>query len=527
MRVWQRVSRGWARPVAGGADARFAGVPGLAWAGVFAGALMTAAVLRYAGAGAAGAVVAVGAVLLMVPGPGAVPVVLLVVVPVAAAAGAGGTVLLGMAGVATALTAWRLRAASGAFRPVLAELPAAGALIVLVCVSFLLPQTPVRGDRSWTEFLALPAGVLLAVVTACAAVSPRAAARALAATGTAVAVGLLLAGAYASERLTGLGLNPNYLGMYLASALVAAVGLAWQGRSPLWWAAALPCGVALSETGSRGAGLAALAGLVCLLLAGRPWRWQLGAVLAVGAAVLLVPDAWAWAQDLLSGGRDTRELTANTEVRGQVGALALQVASDHPLRGIGYGAFRTYAETAPGFWLRMNTHNDYLRLAAEAGAPALLAFAALLGRALTGRRPGGAPVLRAVCVTSAVGLLFANTLASPVVSVPFWVVLGCLLARPARAASSPGGVPDPAAQRSRELGRSGQQVPPGRTGEPDEEPRLDQGERGVRDGGGEGAAGGAEAGDEEQVERRVEGQRADGRADRVAGAAHPHQVGGE
>jgi O-antigen ligase len=108
--------------------------------------------------------------------------------------------------------------------------------------------------------------------------------------------------------------------------------------------------------------------------------------------------------------------------------FAVRVAAGHPLRGIGYGTFPSHAGAE--FGLHIATHNDYLRLAAETGIPALVAFLGLLWLGLRRPASGDLAVLRAMTAAYAAGLLFANALASLVISTPFWLALGCLLATP-------------------------------------------------------------------------------------------------
>jgi O-antigen ligase len=149
----------------------------------------------------------------------------------------------------------------------------------------------------------------------------------------------------------------------------------------------------------------------------------------LGAAFPAALDA---AEHVAVGRRHAADLNHDTTVRTQVAWFAVRVAAGHPLRGIGYGAFPSHADAE--FGLRIATHNDYLRLAAETGIPALAAFLALLWLGLCRPASGDLAVPRAMTAAYAVGLLFANALSDLVVSTPFWLALGCLLAaaRPPR-----------------------------------------------------------------------------------------------
>ena len=259
-----------------------------------------------------------------------------------------------------------------------------------------------------------------------AAPDPRRVAQLTAGCGTGVAAYLLMRGDQAAGRLVGLGLNPNYAGVFLALATVAAVGMARVGRSRAWLLPALVCAAAVFETRSRGAYLAVLAGLTCLLLSGRPPRQKVFLTLAALIAALVLPGTLN-SQNGLTGDRSTTELAANSEVRTQAALLAARVAFENPLRGIGYARFPDFAESTAGFHISMNTHNDYLRLAAEAGVLALVLFLALMWRGLSRRCSGYEAVLRAVVVAYGGALVFANTLSNLVITIPFWISLGCLL----------------------------------------------------------------------------------------------------
>jgi O-antigen ligase len=230
----------------------------------------------------------------------------------------------------------------------------------------------------------------------------------------------------ADGRLQGFGLNPNYLGAFLALPFVAAIGLAYRHRRPMWLLPAGLCLAGMVATQSRGAFVAGLAGVAIVVMQGRRIRIQvlIAAIAVVAGAVF--PAVIGAAEHLAVGGRQAAELSHDTAVRERVAWFALRVAAEHPFRGIGYGMFPSYADSQ--FGVHIATHNDYLRLAAETGVPALAAFLVLLWLGVKSPAPGDLAVPRAVAGAYAVGLLFANELTNLVVSTPFWLALGCLLA---------------------------------------------------------------------------------------------------
>ncbi|MFI9650064.1 O-antigen ligase family protein [Streptomyces sp. NPDC052040] len=402
--------------------------------GLLAAGPVAAHLALFHGVAAAAGAVAVCFGLVVWPRPDVALLMLLVLVPAAAVVAPGGTALPAM--VLGAVVLLLLRVGFSGARP------RAGLLLIplfaaVVTVSWLLPQESFRVDQAWKTCGLLLVGLGLLGASALAPPDPRRVAQLVAASGAALAACLMLQGEYASDRLTGLGLNPNYVGAALALPLVAAVGLARFDRSWAWLLPAAVCGCAVLETRSRGTFVMVAAGLACVLLARRPLRHKVLIGLALLAVTVALPGTLDSVEGNLTGSRSSTELSANTEVRKRAALLAVRVALDHPLRGIGYAMFPEYARSSSGLGIYINTHNDFLRLAAECGLVALLLLVALLWLGL-GRRPAaGHLVLQALGVAYAAGLLFANALTDLVISTPFWISLGCLLARPADRGAAP------------------------------------------------------------------------------------------
>lgn len=310
-------------------------------------------------------------------------------------------------------------------------------------VSLLHPAVATPAALSpWHDLVGVLTGLAVAASATSAPPDLSLVAKTIAIAGAVVAGVILIDGALAAGRLVGAGLNPNYLGGMLAPPCIAAIGLAWHVRQPAWLFVAAPGAVALVQTQSRGALVAAVAGAGYLVLRERSW-WQRALVVA---ATALLPVLFGNVLiKLLIGGRSATELDANNAIRGEALRLALEIAVQHPLRGIGYGAFPAYAAAAPQIGIFVNTHNEYARLACEAGVPAAALFVVLLVLAMRGRRGDSAAILRAIVVVYAVGLLFGNFMSSMFVSVPFWLALGCLLAggEKPHGAPSRGRVPRP------------------------------------------------------------------------------------
>jgi len=357
--------------------------------------------------------------------PDAALLLLLALIPAVAVADPGGSSLYAVVFGAVGLLLFRITITG--FHAGL-SLVLIGLMACAVTLSCLLPQVSFTHDQ-WKGCALLLAGLGLLAASLVEPPDPRRTAQMVGGAGACAASYLLMRGEYASGRLTGLGLNPNYVGALLAVCLVASIGLVHVHRTWMWLLPAAACAIALVETRSRAAFLMAAAGLACLLLAGRPLRYKVLAALAILALAEALPGTIDSVGDGLTGSRTSTELTANTEVRKRAAGLALRIALEHPVTGIGYARFPEYARTSPNLGIYINTHNDYLRLAAETGTMTLALLVALLWLGLVRRHTASYRPLQALCVSFAVGLFFANTLTSFVVSTPFWVSLGSLLTR--------------------------------------------------------------------------------------------------
>jgi hypothetical protein len=316
--------------------------------------------------------------------------------------------------------------------PIIAVLVAA----LVASVVFPVASLPASTDAQ-SELLGLLAG--LAVLAGVAAYPPRAHAVAV----TVLVSGVLAAG-YVSftgplgdGRLSGLGLNPNYLGSFMIAPVIAAVALSRRTGKARWLVVASPCVAILFASHSRGALLATAAGVAYAVCGGVPWR----RTATIGAFLLVLPLTGSSVFNMLeraaSGPRTVTELSRNNDIRVEAGSLAAQTMLDYPGRGIGFGMFAPYAAEHPALGVYINTHNDLARLGAESGLAALLAFLALLVLGLACRDVHRRRLLGPVVVGYVVSLLFANTLTNLLVTASYWVCLGALLAPVPERADAP------------------------------------------------------------------------------------------
>lgn len=294
-------------------------------------------------------------------------------------------------------------------------------------LGYLAPALPV-------DFPDIIVGLLLMVAVILFPPAPRMLAGTVVVTAAAMAAFLMATDSYVLGRLAGLTVNANYLATFLAAALAAGVALA---RRPAphgsWWLIpSAVCLIGLVQTHSRGALTAAVVGVVVALIAGRDWRWQLAGAVAATAILAVMFTVASPLQEAAFGGRTADQLSANNAIRAQAARVAVDLTLEHPLGGIGFGLFPYAAATEPGLGVFINTHNDYLKLAAEAGLPALVTFLILLIAGLTSPASAALIPVRAAVASGAVTLLFVNAISNKIVGVAFWLCLGCLLAYRAR-----------------------------------------------------------------------------------------------
>lgn len=228
-----------------------------------------------------------------------------------------------------------------------------------------------------------------------------------------------------------IGANPNYSAIFSAAALPAALlfGLAAAGRRrALFFALAGLLGAGILASGSRGALAAALiAGAAGLWVSGSRRAFWIFLLSAAGAAALLPA---AWLEGLLKF-YDPRAFA-----RPRLWGAALEAAAASPLLGWGPGLFEKVFELFkfPYFdgatyygHSTLHAHGELFNLAAEAGFPAALLFAAAAAYAVVqgGRRDLALKlVLLAALLQGAVDMVFY----SGAVSLLFWGTLGILSA---------------------------------------------------------------------------------------------------
>ena len=215
-------------------------------------------------------------------------------------------------------------------------------------------------------------------------------------------------------RVNSLFWDPNILGRYLAVTMTVLAAVVAYGRRPreVWGAAACFAAllVLLLISYSQTSTLALFAGLLVLVAA----RWGVARGVGAGVATAI---ALAAAMALIAGGGLSSETTS-----GRSGLIdgGLEIARDHPVAGIGSGAFgdEFTARYYEGEGFAAESHTEPVTVAAEQGAIGLVAYAAFLvvtfgallsatGLALGGRARGTA---LAATLLAIYALMFVHSL---------------------------------------------------------------------------------------------------------------------
>lgn len=229
-------------------------------------------------------------------------------------------------------------------------------------------------------------------------------------------------GALAAGRLATEAFNANTMGHIAGLALVATLG-AFVSTGGVWWlVGAAPAALLLILSQSRGALLVVVIGV------GIPWvfrRLSAGRVVLAATTSAGLYLAWPFVSSVIAALLSAR-VHQESDTRVDLLRIAGRAIVEHPVAGIGWRTFPDYSERLLG--RGFNTHNEYLRLAAEAGLPALAALALLLWWAL--RAPIGDRsdwAMKSLLLAGLTSLAFANSMSSLAICTPIWFAVGALL----------------------------------------------------------------------------------------------------
>jgi O-antigen ligase len=278
-----------------------------------------------------------------------------------------------------------------------------------------------------------------------------------------VGVTAFVTGEWIEGRLTSSALDPNFLAATFVSSSMLALFMMTAARTRfeagLLVLVISVLVVSLVATQSRGGLVAGGAALAAALIFGGPFRKTISALLLVlvGAGILyfgaIAPTV-------------VRERVTNISAEGSASrtdtwSIALDVAGDHPLVGVGLGNFtvvepRYVADSdLPRARLVLENllvvHNTYLEVLGELGvfglAALVAAVAAVFVSAVRGVRSLGSEHLQAQAlirglIVASVGLLTAYVFLSAQYEKHLWLLLGLLAAVPNVAASARSAVPE-------------------------------------------------------------------------------------
>jgi len=223
--------------------------------------------------------------------------------------------------------------------------------------------------------------------------------------------------------------NTNYYGFFLAVALVLTLALAATGGRMRWLVvAAVPIGIGLMLTFSRGALLAAGLGIVALVWSRSRVAGLALAIIALAALMVAIPPLLELRTGS-SGIPAPEDFGDDISDSGRFGAMlsAFPIWQLDPIFGVGFGQYDAESAWFVGSSPTTSSHNEYLSLLAEQGVLGVAVFAGLAGFAIAetvaragwSRNVGLAPL-----IAFAAGAMLIEPLASLQTSGLFWLALG-------------------------------------------------------------------------------------------------------
>jgi len=326
-------------------------------------------------------------------------------------------------------------------------------LALWVVMSDLLTQPGPAGGPSRAQLIQPLVGVAVALVASLFPIRARELAMAAVPGAIVVAISAFLVPEDGDERVSALGLNPDYLATLVVLMMAAVLVGGLSARDALLanllvWPVGL---VVLAQTQSRGA-FAALAVVLCMILLGRhrdrllDRRRLLLGVAVVLVALVAIPDLTDTLSSLFLSSRTELDYARSDEQRSLALLASLRLMLEHPLLGIGYGHFPYVASELPGLHDFVNTHNEYTRFGAELGVVGLVLLLAPFGSAIRLAAGTRSRNVLAVLLAMAAAMLTGNFLNSVVTAYPFWVALGMGLSLRAGPPAGPAGCPEATTQ---------------------------------------------------------------------------------
>lgn len=198
---------------------------------------------------------------------------------------------------------------------------------------------------------------------------------------------------FEESRVGGIVEHSNTLGAFFVYYMFLFLGffLVFPKKLKVWMLLIpfLLCFRGIMVTFSRGAYIACAFGAVAACWF-RNKGWLLAAVIfgvfAIANPWLLPSGIRYRMQGITTGPRDTfrdtpleQNLEASSSIRIRIWKGAIQMIKEHPVWGVGYGAFPNFiSRYTQGTIGEMDAHNSYLLIGAEMGIPTLLVFLIML-----------------------------------------------------------------------------------------------------------------------------------------------------
>jgi len=252
-------------------------------------------------------------------------------------------------------------------------------------------------------------------------------------------------------RFAALNQNPNELGLTLALGIPMAwyVSLSQPDRRIAWmWQVYLPLAItAILLTASRGSVISLFVALIIVPATQQRLRLRTTAALyALAVASLMLASDFVPEESLERIKSAPRDIASTyfgdprpgDAIRNAIWITGLEVAQEHPLAGVGAGAFEAAVE--PALHNEFSSHQVYMSILVEDGIVGFMLFLAMIAATLTSMRHSP-PLQRRFSIVLLLTLAVGSWSISWDHRKQFWFVLGVLAAqvaqRPPRQPVSP------------------------------------------------------------------------------------------
>ena len=251
-------------------------------------------------------------------------------------------------------------------------------LCLLLAANYALVALPSGSKTDYKLLALLFEGFVVAMVMASVRPDPQ-----LVLAGIVISALVVSYFAFFPEYVTGgrpyaLGLDPNYIGTILAVGITATATLSRVRGSLLTLVLVVPMLAGMVQVQGRSSVLAAAVGLIAVLSLSPD---RLRGLLILGVAACFILSGYLFGVRPGYGmfterRKDTRE---SARIREELTLVSVNAVKSAPTTGVGLGVVETLAKLDPSLNETIVSHNEYLRIAADAGLPALAGLLLILG----------------------------------------------------------------------------------------------------------------------------------------------------